>query len=67
MLPLDHSGGLFARVKEPLRWTRYKTRDELICATERSVWNINKDGRADGARSVPNVSQKMINKGGRLY
>ena len=34
-----------AKVKKPLRGTRYNTRDELIRAIERSIRNINKDGR----------------------
>ena len=37
---------LFAKVKESLRGTRYNTRDERIRAIERSIRNINKDGRA---------------------
>ncbi|KAJ4445476.1 hypothetical protein ANN_07284 [Periplaneta americana] len=55
---------LFTKVKEPLRGTRYNTRDELFCALGRSIRNINKDGRADGVRRLPNISQKVINKGG---
>ncbi|KAJ4432604.1 hypothetical protein ANN_21227, partial [Periplaneta americana] len=43
--PCDYD--LFVKVKEPLRVTRYNTRDELLCAIGRSIWNINKDGRAD--------------------
>ena len=39
---------LFAKVKEPLRGTRYNTRDELIRVIGRSIRNINKDGRVDG-------------------
>ena len=38
---------LFANVKEPLRETRYNTRDELIRAIGRSNRNINKDRRAN--------------------
>ena len=47
----------FDKVKEPLRGTRYNTRDELIRAIELSIRNINK-GRADGVRRRPNI-QKM--------
>ena len=53
---------LFAEVKEPLRGTRYNTRDELICAIWRSTRIINKGGRADGIRRLPNIWQKVINK-----
>ena len=49
--PCDYD--LFAKVRELLRGTQYNTRHELICAMERSVQNINKDGRADGARHLP--------------
>ena len=54
---------LFAKVKEPLRGTRYNTRDELIRAIGRSIRNI-KYGRADGVRRLPNIWQRVINKGG---
>ena len=54
---------LFIKVKEPLRGTRYNTRDELIHAIRRSIRNINKDGRTDGVRHLPNIWQKVINKG----
>ena len=54
---------LFAKVKEPLPWTRYNTRDELIRGIGRSVRSINKDGRADGVRHFSNIWQKVINKG----
>ncbi|KAJ4438964.1 hypothetical protein ANN_14918 [Periplaneta americana] len=57
MSPCDYD--LFAKVKEPLRGTRYNTRDELIRAIERSIRNINKDGRADGVRRLPNIWQKV--------
>ena len=53
---------LFAKVKEPLRGTRYNTRDELIRAIGRSIRNINQDGRVDGVRHLPNIWQKVINK-----
>ena len=51
--PWDYD--LLAKVKEPLRGTRYNTRDELIHAIGRSIRNINKDGRADGVRRLPNI------------
>ncbi|KAJ4438021.1 hypothetical protein ANN_13960 [Periplaneta americana] len=56
MNPCDYD--LFTKVKEPLRGTRYNTRDELIRAIGRSIRNINKDGRADGVRCLPNIWQK---------
>ena len=60
MSPCDYE--LFAKVKEPLRGTRYKTGDELVSAMGRSIRNINKDGRADGVRRLPNIWKKVINK-----
>ena len=61
MSPRDYD--LFAKVKEPLRGTRYNTRDELIHAIGRSIRNINKDGRADGVRRLTNIWQRVIKKG----
>ncbi|KAJ4434378.1 hypothetical protein ANN_22938 [Periplaneta americana] len=55
--PCDYD--LFTKVKEPLRGTRYNIRDELIRALGRSIRNINKDGRADGVRRLPNIWQKV--------
>ena len=55
---------LFDKVKEPPWGTPYNTRDELIHALEQSIWNINKDGHADGVRHLPNIWQKVIIKGG---
>ena len=55
---------LFAKVKEPLRGTRYSTRDELIHAIGRSIRKINNDGRTDGVRRLPNIWQEVINKEG---
>ncbi|KAJ4441169.1 hypothetical protein ANN_11020 [Periplaneta americana] len=54
--PCDYD--LFTKVKEPLRGTRYNTRDELVRALGRSIRNINKDGRADGVRRLPSIWQK---------
>ena len=54
----------FVKVKEPLQGTRYTTRDELSHAIVRSIRNINKDGRTDGARRLPKIWQKVINKWG---
>ena len=60
--PCSPGYDLFAKVKEPLRGTRYDTRNELILAIGRAIWNINKDGLADGVRRLPNFWQKIINK-----
>ena len=46
-----------------LQGTWYNTRDELILVIEQSIWNINKDGCIDGVRHLPNIWQKVINKG----
>ena len=45
-----------------LQGARYNTRYELIRAIERSIQNINKDGRADGVRRLPNIWQTVVNK-----
>ena len=55
---------LSAKVKEPLRGTWYNTRNELFRAIGQSIRNINKDGCAYGVRLLPNIWQKVINKGG---
>ena len=60
MSPWDYD--LFAEVKEPLRGTRYNTRDEFIRVIGRSIRNINKDGRADGV----STSSKHLEKGDKL-
>ena len=57
---------LFTKMKEPLWGTQYNTRGELICAIERSIWNINKDGCTHGLRRLPNIWQKVINKGATI-
>ncbi|KAJ4430144.1 hypothetical protein ANN_22354 [Periplaneta americana] len=64
MSPCDYD--LFAKVKEPLRGNRYNTRDELIHGIGQSIWNINKNGRADGVQCLPNIWQKVINKGATI-
>ena len=56
MSPFDYD--VFAKVKEPLRGTRYNTRDELIRSVGRSVRDIIKDGRPDGVRHLANIWQK---------
>ena len=61
MSPCDYD--LFTKVKELLQGTRYNARHELIRAIGRAIKNIDKDGRVDGARRLPNIWQKVINKG----
>ena len=53
--PYSPDYDLFAKVKEPLRGTRYNTRDELIRAIGRSLRNINKEARAHGVLLLPNI------------
>ena len=60
MCPYDYD--IFAKVKEPLRGTRYNTRDELIRAIVRSICNISKHGHADCVRRLPHIWQKVENK-----
>ncbi|PNF15400.1 hypothetical protein B7P43_G00941, partial [Cryptotermes secundus] len=65
MSPCDYD--LFAKMKEPLRGTRYNTREEIIRAVERSLLDINRSGRADGVRRFPQIWQKVEHMRGRLY
>ena len=53
---------LVAKANEPLRGTRYNTRDELIRAIGRSIRNVDKGERADGLRHLPNIWKKGENK-----
>ena len=48
---------VFVKVKEPLRGTRYNTRDEALRAIGRSILNINKDGCADGVRRLQTLAK----------
>ena len=56
-----------AKIKEPVRSIRYNTRDNLIRALGMSIRNINKEGRTDGIQSLPNIWQKVKNKGEDNY
>ena len=56
MSPFDYN--LFAKVKEPLRGTRYNTRDELIRTVGRLIRNINKDRRFDGVQRLSNIVKR---------
>lgn len=62
MSPCDYD--LFSKVKEPLRGNRYNTREAIIHAVGRSIRNINRNGRADGVRRLPNIWQKVISNAG---
>ena len=64
MSPCDLN--LFARVKEPLRGTRYSTRDDFIRAIGQSIRNTNKDGHTNVVQRLPKIWQKMIKKGATL-
>ena len=52
---------LFAKVKGPLRGTRYNKKDEHIRAIGRSIQNTSKEGCAVILRRLPNIWLKMIN------
>jgi hypothetical protein len=51
---------LFAKMKDPLRGTRYNIREEIIRAVGRSLLDINRNGHADGVRRLPQIWQKMV-------
>ena len=53
MNPSDYY--LFVKVKEPLRGTRYYTRDELTRAIVLSIRKINKYGHTDGVGRFANI------------
>jgi hypothetical protein len=62
MSPCDYD--IFAKMKEPLRGTRYNTREEIIRAVGRSLLDINTSGRADGVRRLPQIWQNVVHMGG---
>ncbi|PSN39634.1 hypothetical protein C0J52_27943 [Blattella germanica] len=62
MSPCDYD--LLSKVKEPLRGNRYNTREAIIHAVGRSIRSINRNGRADGVRRLPNIWQKVISNAG---
>jgi hypothetical protein len=47
-------------MKEPLRGISYNTRE----AVGRSLLDINRSGRADGVRALPEIWQKVVDMGG---
>jgi hypothetical protein len=55
---------LVAKMKEPLRGTRYNTREKIIRAVGRSLLDINRSGRADGVRRLPQIRQNVVQMGG---
>jgi len=65
MSPCDYD--LFAKMKEPLRGIRYNTREAIIRAVGRSLLDSNRSGCADGVRCLPQIWQKVVHMGGRLY
>ena len=62
MSPCDYD--LFAKMKEPLRGIRYNTREAIIRAVGRSLLDINRSGRADGVRRLPQIWRKVVHMGG---
>jgi hypothetical protein len=46
---------LFAKMKETLRGTGYSAREEIIGAVGRSLLDMNRSGRADGSRRLPQI------------
>jgi hypothetical protein len=65
MRPCDYN--LIAKMKEPLWGTHYNTREGIICAVGRSLLDINRSGRVDGVRSLPQIWKKVVHREGRLY
>jgi hypothetical protein len=58
---------LFAKMKGPLRGTRYSTREEIIGAVGRSLLGFDRTGRADGVQHLTQIWQKVVHMGGRLF
>ena len=53
MSPCDYD--LFTKMKEPLRGLHYNTREAIVRAVGRSLLDINRSGRADGVRRLPQI------------
>jgi hypothetical protein len=51
-------------MKEPLRGTRYNTREEIIRAVGRSLLDIKRSGRADGVRCLHKFGRRWYIWGG---
>jgi hypothetical protein len=58
MRPCDYD--LFAKMKEPLRGTRYSTREEIIGAVGRSLLDINRSGHTDGVRRLLKILWSVV-------
>ena len=56
--PCDYD--LLAKMKKPLRGLRYNTREAIIRAVGPSLLDINRSGRADGVRRLPQIWQKVL-------
>jgi hypothetical protein len=54
----------FVKLKEPLRGTRYSTKEETIVAIGRSLLDINRSGQADGVRRLTQIWQKVLHMRG---
>jgi hypothetical protein len=61
MSPRDYD--LFVKMEEPLPETRYNKREEIIVAVVRSLLDINRSGRADCVRRLPQIWQEMVHMG----
>jgi hypothetical protein len=55
---------LFADIREPLRGTRYSTREEIIRALERSLLDMNRSAHADCIQPLAQIWQKVVHVGG---
>jgi transposase len=53
MSPRDYD--VFAKMREPRRWTHYNTREEIIPAVGRSLLDINRIGHADDISRLPQI------------
>ncbi|PNF17662.1 hypothetical protein B7P43_G07333 [Cryptotermes secundus] len=64
MSPCDYV--LITKMKEPLRGTHYNAREELVRAVGLSLLDINRSGRSDGVRRLPQIWQKVVHMGGAI-
>ena len=62
MSPYDYD--LFAKMKEPLRGLGYNTREAITRAVGQSLLDINRSGRADGVRRLPQIWHRVVHMGG---
>jgi len=54
-------------MKEPLQGLRYNTREAIIHAVGRPLLDINRSGRADGVRRLPQIWQKVVHMEGDYF